>query len=209
MRRLGRLREQFVLVGATVLELWLDPDEMIGVRVTLDVDFVVRLNSVPEVNELGDELRRLGFKNAPGHIDRWMLDGIQVDIVDSMGFHGSVNRWYEEAIDRSVRRDLGDGSEIRVITPPYFVATKLEAFLSRGKQNYYDAPDLEDVLMLLERRPETADEIGLCPLPLRQFVAQTVSGLLKNSEFMNALPGHVEATADLIQTLGRLGIPDK
>ena len=45
---------------------------------------------------------------------------------------GFSNRWYPAAMERAVSLKLSDDLEIRVVTAPFFVATKLEAFKGRG-----------------------------------------------------------------------------
>jgi predicted nucleotidyltransferase len=45
---------------------------------------------------------------------------------------GFSNRWYPEAVKTATHVRLNDRIVIRVITGPAFVATKLEAFVSRG-----------------------------------------------------------------------------
>ncbi len=207
VKRLGPLRDQFVLVGATVLEILLAEAKSQPVRITHDVDFIVRLQSRGDSEELEEQLRRLGFKNRrSGHIDSWEIDGCEVDIVDCNGSHGAMNRWYVEAMERSVWRDVGEGLEIRVITGPYFIATKIEAFQSRGKGSFYNSEDIQDILTLLDRCPAVVPEIAQQNQGLRSYIASKMAAFLAAPEFINALPGHVDqgrapAVRALIQEL--------
>ena len=59
---------------------------------------------------------------------------------------GFSNRWYPEAMKTAVRLRLSDSTEIRLISGPAFVATKLEAFISRGGDDILSSHDLEDIL---------------------------------------------------------------
>ena len=78
---------------------------------------------------------------------------------------------------------------IRLVTPPYFVATKLEAFEDRGRSNYLESHDLEDVLSVVDGRPEIVDEIAKAESSLRAYVAAVFARLVADDGFINALPG--------------------
>lgn len=77
------------------------------------------------------------------------------------------------------------------MTAPCFVATKLEAFLDRGKGDFLSSHDLEDVLSVVDGRPELVNEVADAEPELRQFVAMTFERLLGNEDFLNALSGLV------------------
>lgn len=49
---------------------------------------------------------------------------------------GFSNRWYEGALKESQSVALPSGVTIRAITSPYFLGTKIEAFLGRGENDY-------------------------------------------------------------------------
>ncbi len=49
---------------------------------------------------------------------------------------------------------------MKVISPPFFVALKLEAFEERGKGNFLYSTDFEDVICLFNGRETIADEIA-------------------------------------------------
>jgi hypothetical protein len=53
---------------------------------------------------------------------------------------------------------LDAGTVIRSITAPYFLATKLEAFQSRGKGDVFASHDLEDVIAVIDGRPAITEE---------------------------------------------------
>jgi len=102
---------------------------------------------------------------------------------------GFTNRWYPYAVDTAVSVDLGAGVAIRLVSTVAFVATKLEAFASRGGGDFVTSHDLEDVLNIVDGREELADEMEAAPAELRQAVAAAFAQLLKNPDFANVLPG--------------------
>lgn len=56
---------------------------------------------------------------------------------------GFVNQWFSLAFDTATRVRLSSGREIRVITAPCFLGTKLEAFKSRGGGDYQGSKDID------------------------------------------------------------------
>ena len=75
---------------------------------------------------------------------------------------GFSNRWYKPAIEAAAVVAL-DGFELRVVTTPYFIGTKLEAFRGRGKEDFYASSDLEDIITVLDGRPTVVEEVADSP----------------------------------------------
>lgn len=149
-----------------------------------------------------DELRRLektlldrGFRQdrtegAP--ICRWLVDGVPVDIMPTAGdLLGFGNRWYEPGIRGCARIEVEPGLTIRILTAPYFLATKLEAFRGRGAGDVRASHDLEDVVALVDGRPELAREVEASSPELRQFLADECTALLADPDFADAVRGHL------------------
>lgn len=58
----------------------------------------------------------------------------------------------------AARHTLPSGTQIRAITPPYLVATKLAAFISRGTGDHLGSRDLEDIILLVDGREKLVGE---------------------------------------------------
>ncbi len=86
-----------------------------------------------------------------------------------------------------------------MVTAVAFIATKLEAFATRGQGDFLSSHDLEDVLNVVDGRAELAEELAMAPEDLRRKVANAFAALLDNPAFANALPG-------LVAEPGRAGI---
>jgi predicted nucleotidyltransferase len=65
---------------------------------------------------------------------------------------GFSNRWYRAAMETSVTTKTEADLEIRIVTAPYFLATKLDAFRGRGKGDYFGSNDLEDIVAVVDGR---------------------------------------------------------
>jgi len=190
---LGELREQVVFVGGAVAGLLVTDPLADPVRATRDVDAVVN-GSRARFHRIEEQVAERGFARdvCSDVICRWVhkASGILFDLMpvqpEVLGFS---NRWYPYAVDTAIPVDLGDGVTVRLVSAVAFVATKLEAFASRGKHDFMSSHDLEDVLNIIDGREELADEMTAAPAELRQAVAAAFAPLLQNPDFVNVLPG--------------------
>src|SRR4029079_12886803 len=96
-----------------------------------DVDVVANVATNAAYFQLVDRLRALGFAEDTregAHRFRWTISGVTVDIMPSEPDLGLPNRWYSEAIANTEGAVVATALPVRVISAPYFIATKLEAF---------------------------------------------------------------------------------
>ena len=91
----------------------------------------------------------------------------------------------------SERRTLKPGLSIRVVTAPYFCATKLEAFKGRGRDDYWSSHDLEDLIAVIDGRQELVDELRDAAGDVRSYIAAGTKRLLEVDSFIDALPGYL------------------
>ena len=165
-----------------------------GVRATKDVDAVVEATTLSQYHQAEKKLAVSGFKKDIGSevICRWRHAGTGV-LFDLMPTDPAVlgfsNPWYPEALNTAMRMRLSDRIEIRVISGPAFVATKLEAFMSRGGGDILSSHDLEDILNVVDGRPSIVEELSAASEALQKFVRQTFRALLARPDLENYLPG--------------------
>lgn len=190
---LGALREQLVFVGGCAAGLLLTDPAAALARVTYDVDLLAEVTALSGYHRLESEFSSLGFKrdltkDAP--ICRWRLGEIEVDLMPTEdSVLGFANRWYPLVARTWEERVLPSGMTIRLIFAPAFVATKFEAFSDCGKGDFLSSHDLEDIINVLDGRPELVDEVSRAPDELRSYLASRCQGLLAQPAFHDALPG--------------------
>jgi hypothetical protein len=193
--RLRPLLPEIVFVGGCATGLLVDDPGAAPVRGTYDVDVIVEVGSYAEYAQLSERLRALGFAEdssdgAP--LCRWTHGLLILDVMPlDEAILGFSNRWYREALRAAVEVRLPRGSAIRVITAPYFLSTKLEAFRGRGNNDYFASHDLEDFLAVVDGRLSLLSEVELTPSDLRTYLGQAAGVLLKEPRFMDALPGYL------------------
>lgn len=196
---LGDLRDQVVFLGGAVAGLLVTDPLAEGVRATRDVDAVVEAG-LARFHRIEEQVAARGFlrDTESGVICRWVHreSGVLFDLMpvqaDVLGFS---NRWYAHAVRTATSIELAPGLSIRRVSAVAFVATKLEAFASRGAGDILASHDLEDVLNIVDGREELAGELAMAPEELREAVAAAFAGLLAHPDFANALPGLIAEPA--------------
>lgn len=192
---MGTLREQVVFVGGCATGLLITQPLVADARATEDVDAIVEVASLVGYHALAGQLMELGFKqtmadNTPPF--RWYWNGMQLDLVPlDEKVLGFANRWYKPGFEAAITATLPSGLQLRHLSAPYFMATKLEAFKDRGNNDVYLSHDLEDVITVVDGREELINELATAPHDVRDFVAQTLRGILLHTDFANGLPGIV------------------
>lgn len=198
-RQLADKRDMVVFVGGAVTGLFFTDPAAADVRPTVDVDLVADVRTYREYIDLEATFRDLGFRHSPDEkiICRWRLGELLVDLMPpEEGIIGSSsNRWYRDAIRTSKKVDIGDGIKIRLVTSPYFLATKLEAFLDRGKGDFLDSHDLEDVIAVIDSRAEIVGELASSDAEVKDFISSLIREFLSDKYFLEALPGKLEGDA--------------
>lgn len=197
--RLGTLADDMVFLGGCATGLLLSDAAAPPIRATVDVDAIVELASLADYHRLAARLRKVGFAedaSADAPICRWSCEGILLDVMPTdESVLGFGNRWYRDALRDATGVKLPSGAMIRTVTAPYFLATKIAAFEGRGRGDYVMSHDMEDLIAVIDGRPEIVGEIRRCDETLRAHVAERFRLLLKDPRFRSALPGHLPGDA--------------
>jgi len=190
--RLSKLIEDIVFVGGCATGL-LVTDPAASVGSTTDVDVIVEATTLVEYYSLSEKLRQMGFKedtseDAP--LCRWISHGTILDVMPMepkiLGFE---NQWFSRAYEAAEWTTLPSGIKIRLLPATYFLATKLDAFEHRGKNDYLISRDMEDIITVLDGRPEIIAEVHKADIELKDYLASKCTALLINPDFHVALPG--------------------
>ncbi len=194
--RLGPLLHKVVFAGGCATGLLVTDEAVPDVRATVDVDMIIDVISRADYHRIEKKLRELGFSQPIDDdtqiICRWEIDDIKVDIMPTdESILGFSNRWYSDAIKTAQEIQLGDKLRVKLLTAPYFLATKLEAFRGRGKGDYLASHDMEDIITIIDGRPELIDEIRASSHVLRKYLATEFTKEMGSDDFREAIPGHL------------------
>lgn len=196
VRSLGDICDRFVFVGGSATGLLITDAARPPVRATKDVDVIAEIASLVGYYELQAELKRLGFREDSDVTCRWRIGDLKVDVMPTQEVVlGFTNRWYPRAAQQATRYRLPSGAEIRLISPPLFIATKLEAFHGRGNGDYGASHDMEDIVTVVDGRPELAAEITASDADLCAYIVDEIDALLADEQFVDTLNWHFAGDA--------------
>ncbi len=199
---LGSLLEEVVFLGGATVELWISDPAAPEFRPTVDVDVVVEIGSKSDYYRFQNRVLERGFVHdvESGVICRFEhpVTGLVLDVMPTepqiLGFE---NRWQGEAFFHAEEFPLPDDSRIKVVEPPYLLATKLDAFRSRGNRDFLGSRDFSDIVSLIDGREELIGEVSRASEQLRAYVAGQLRELSSDREFdrglESALPSSPES----------------
>jgi predicted nucleotidyltransferase len=191
---LNELKEKVVFVGGATISLY--PDRpVLEVRPTDDIDVIIEILNYVDRAKLEERLRSIGFSHdiESGVICRYKIQGIIVDIMPtndpSIGF---TNIWYPVGFEIAVDHEIDERSIIKILSAPYFIATKLEAHKARGKNDGRTSHDFEDIVYVLENRESIWEEMDNSDSSVKEYLRSEFQILLKNPNLFEWIDSHVE-----------------
>jgi hypothetical protein len=192
------LLSEIVFLGGASIVLWITDPAAPTPRPTKDVDVVAEVTSRTEFHAFEGRLRALSFREdqEDGIICRWrhqdsdlILDAMPADAA-LLGFE---NRWQGASIPHAVERRLPSGVTIRAAPPAYLLATKIEAFNGRGREDFLGSRDFGDIIALLDGRKELPAEVLQCEPELRAYLASELGRLSVHPRFREGVSGALQA----------------
>jgi predicted nucleotidyltransferase len=194
-RALGDLCDELVFVGGCAAGMLCTSVQAPPPRATFDVDLVAEVTALAGYHALEVRFSEHGFArdmspDAP--ICRWKVGNVEVDLMPTdervLGFS---NRWYPIATATAMPTSLPSGASIRLISAPAFLATKFEAFATRGGSDIMVSHDFEDIITVLDGRPGVETEITEAGGELAAYLVACFRAVLLHQDFENTLPGLV------------------
>ena len=193
--RLTPFLDEIVFVGGVTLGLLITDTAAAPIRGTNDVDVIAEITTYVDYIAFSERLHGAHFTEDASEEPiacRWHINGLTLDVLPlSKDVLGYTNIWYEGALKNAIAFALPGGQSIRVITAPFFLGTKMEAFRGRGNNDFLASHDLEDFVAVIEGRPTILLEIAECEPDLRGYLARAARSLLNEPRFLEVLPGYV------------------
>jgi hypothetical protein len=193
--KLAPFLREIVFVGGVTLGLLISDKAAAPIRSTDDVDVIAEILTYVDYIAFSERLRKAQFTEDTSEEPltcRWFHGKLKLDVLAlSKEVLGHTNIWYESALNHAMSFVLPSGQAIRVITAPYFLGTKMEAFWGRGQMDFLASHDLEDFVAVIDGRSTILKEIANSPSDVREYLAEAARSLLSESRFLDALPGFV------------------
>jgi len=191
---LEELAKDVVFVGGATVSLYSTRPET-KTRPTDDVDIVIEILHYRDYAIIEEKLRSKGFVNdvQSGVICRYIIHGITVDVMPtSENVLGFKNKWYPEAFTHAKSINLEEGLSVRIFPAPYFLATKLDAFIDRGENEGRFSTDFEDIVHVLNNRQTIWEEIHDADESVKQYLKNEFQKLLDQKYIDEWIAAHLE-----------------
>lgn len=193
--KLAPFLDEVVFVGGVTLGLLINDAAAAPIRGTNDVDVIAEIITYVDYVAFSERLRQENFREDSGEVPltcRWHHEELTLDVLPlSQDVLGYTNIWYEGALRNATTIVLPSGRSIKVVTAPFFLGTKMEAFRGRGNKDFLASHDLEDFIAVLDGRHHIIEEISASPNELQHYLLRAANELLNEPRFLDVLPGYV------------------
>lgn len=190
---LDDLLDEVVFVGGCVTGLLInDAFTLEQVRFTEDVDLIVNVITHADWRGLQNQLRKRGFKEdmTDTVICRMNLGKLKVDIMpvekDILGFS---NQWYKEAMETPLKYAINTSLSVNIVSPVYYIATKIDAFLGRGNGDLLASHDIEDLITVFDGRSEIVDEFLNASDKVKSYIIKQLNNFMLDNSFEYVIQG--------------------
>jgi predicted nucleotidyltransferase len=190
---LGALNEQVVYVGGAVVSLYINDPAADDVRPTKDIDITLEIVSLSELEHLREDLSKKGFNQSSEDdvICRFRYDDLKVDVMSTQEIGWApANPWFAPGF-KHLESVSVDDQTIRILSLPFFLATKFSAFSSRGSKDPRTSHDFEDIVYILDNRIDLVEVIAQAPNEVLQFLRQAFADILNNAIMQEAILGNL------------------
>ena len=187
--------DRVVFVGGVTTFLYLNVDDA-DIRATIDVDVIINAN-LRQLQKTESELLKLGFQPDQELRCRHKKEDLILDLMPiDPSILGFTNRWYQKGIETAIRKDIGKYS-IKILSLEYFFATKIEAFLGRGKNDFYGSKDIEDIIAVLAGRTGAIEELQSKTDTVIDYIKKHFGNWLKDECFKQSVRGNFPANSKI------------
>ncbi|MFH0921287.1 MAG: hypothetical protein V1913_13120 [Fibrobacterota bacterium] len=204
-KALGHYKDKVVFVGGAVCSLYFHDPGAPGFRATLDVDLTIDITTRTEWYAFEEIISRMGFKHDIGEeapICRKILEGVKVDIMPTEeSVINLKSTWFKAGFHRAITKVLPGGTTIQILSLPYFIASKFEAFFERKlnekkKPDYWASRDLEDIINVLAYIKDGSELLSGSGI-LKKSLLQYSETVLGESRIKEIIHGHLNSKEPL------------
>lgn len=157
---LEELNDHVIYVGGAVVSLYVNEEGAEQPRPTKDIDISVQVSTYSQMEELREKLAVRNIFPATNEtvLYRFALEDILIDFIPfEETALGPTNRWLKPGFDKAYPVQIGK-EEIKILPVSLFLATKWEAFKSRGNDPR-TSHDFEDIIYILDNNFNIVDDV--------------------------------------------------
>ena len=190
---LGALNDKVVYVGGAVVSLYIDDLAAEDIRPTKDIDISLEITTIVALEALREDLSTKGFTQS--HEDdvicRFRFEDIKIDVMATKAIGWApANPWFEPGFNSALPIDV-DGMTIKILTLPYFLATKFLAFYNRGGKDPRLSHDFEDITYILNYKSNFKEQILNADKKVQDYLKNAFLNIAENQLWQEAILGNI------------------
>lgn len=178
---LEELNKDVIYVGGAVVSLYVTDEGAEQPRPTKDIDISVQISTYAQMDELREKLALKNIYPAPSEkiLYRYSYEDILIDFIPFEATPlGPTNRWLKPGFEKAYPVNIGE-VEIKILPVSLFLATKWEAFKSRG-DDPRTSHDFEDIIYILDNNLEIVEDIKNANNDVRGFLKEMSNEILNH-----------------------------
>ncbi len=189
---LGELNSEVVYIGGAIISIYATDEGAELPRVTSDVDVCVQVSSIGEMETLRERLAQKNiFPDSRGtHLYRYLYQGILIDFIpfEATPF-GPTNSYLKLGFKKAYETNIGN-AKISILPVAVFLATKWEAFNSRGSDPRW-SQDYEDIIYILDNNSDVVNAISASSLEVKNALKALSTFILEHPNSREIIECHI------------------
>ncbi len=189
---LEEINRDVIYVGGAVVSLYVTDEGAEQPRPTKDIDISVQISSYAQMDKLRVDLAKKNIYPAIGSniLYRFTYQDVLIDFIPfEQTTLGPTNRWLKPGFEVAYPVQIGK-AEIKILPVSLFLATKWEAFKSRGNDPR-TSTDFEDIIYVLDNNLNMVDDVEKASLRVREFLQQMSKEILSNASKNEIIECHI------------------
>jgi predicted nucleotidyltransferase len=189
---LEELNNDVIYVGGAVISLYVTDEGAEQPRPTKDIDISVQISSYGQMDELREKLALKKIYPAPTEniMYRYTHEEILIDFIPYEETPlGPTNSWLKPGFEKAYPINIGE-LEIKILPVSLFLATKWEAYKSRGTDPR-TSHDFEDIIYILDNNKELVEDFHNADHDVQDFLKEMSSEILNHTSRNEIIECHI------------------
>lgn len=181
--------DKVVFVGGCTTALFMDENDAERLRHTEDVDLIISVAAITGYYNFVDILQSRGFKlpspitGGDASVCRLHYNQLKIDLMPTLDFLGFGNKWYEEAFQHAFKYSIDEETKIKLFPVQYFLATKFEAYKSRGDGDLLASQDVEDIFNVLYSNADLLINLSNSNSNIKAYIAESLEEIQQDPNY--------------------------
>ncbi len=189
---LEELNKDVIYVGGAIVSLYVTDEGAEQPRPTKDIDISVQISTYAQMEELREKLALKKIYPAPSEkvMYRYSYEDILIDFIPFEETPlGPTNRWLKPGFEKAYPVNIGE-LEIKILPVSLFLATKWEAFKSRGSDPR-TSHDFEDIIYIVNNNNEVVEDVRNANNDVQDFLKGMSHEVLNHASRNEIIECHI------------------